>query len=74
MYSFNLSCLDFLKNGFNDISKFLLGSFVFIVAKIVKFEGAYHGAHDYCLVKGGSGAACLPDSLGIPVDSLPKIK
>lgn len=37
--------------------------------KIIKFEGAYHGAHDYCLVKGGSGAACLPDSLGIPVDT-----
>lgn len=37
--------------------------------KIVKFEGAYHGAHDYCLVKGGSGAACLPDSLGIPLDT-----
>lgn len=37
--------------------------------KIVKFEGAYHGAHDYCLVKGGSGAACLPDSLGVPVDT-----
>ena len=37
--------------------------------KIVKFEGAYHGAHDYCLVKGGSGAACLPDSLGIPIDT-----
>ena len=34
--------------------------------KIVKFEGAYHGAHDYVLVKSGSGAACLPDSLGIP--------
>jgi len=37
--------------------------------KIIKFEGAYHGAHDYCLVKGGSGAACLPDSLGIPLDT-----
>lgn len=37
--------------------------------KIVKFDGAYHGAHDYCLVKGGSGAACLPDSAGIPVDT-----
>lgn len=37
--------------------------------KIIKFEGAYHGAHDYCLVKGGSGAACLPDSLGIPKDT-----
>ncbi len=37
--------------------------------KIVKFEGAYHGAHDYCLVKGGSGAACLPDSAGIPIDT-----
>ena len=34
--------------------------------KIVKFEGAYHGAHDYVLVKGGSGAATLPDSPGIP--------
>ena len=37
--------------------------------KIVKFEGAYHGAHDYVLVKGGSGAATLPDSLGIPEDT-----
>ncbi|MGL4669688.1 MAG: glutamate-1-semialdehyde 2,1-aminomutase [Methanobacteriaceae archaeon] len=37
--------------------------------KIVKFEGAYHGAHDYCLVKSGSGAACLPDSKGIPKDT-----
>lgn len=37
--------------------------------KIIKFEGAYHGAHDYCLVKGGSGAACLPDSLGIPEET-----
>lgn len=37
--------------------------------KIVKFEGAYHGAHDYVLVKGGSGAATLPDSPGIPTDT-----
>ena len=37
--------------------------------KIVKFEGAYHGAHDYVLVKGGSGAATLPDSPGIPADT-----
>ena len=37
--------------------------------KIVKFEGAYHGAHDYVLVKGGSGAATLPDSPGIPKDT-----
>ncbi|KZX10377.1 glutamate-1-semialdehyde 2,1-aminomutase [Methanobrevibacter filiformis] len=37
--------------------------------KIVKFEGAYHGAHDYVLVKSGSGGACLPDSLGIPEDT-----
>lgn len=37
--------------------------------KIVKFEGAYHGAHDYCLVKGGSAATCLPDSAGIPIDT-----
>lgn len=31
--------------------------------KIVKFEGCYHGAHDYVLVKAGSGAA----HQGIPV-------
>jgi len=37
--------------------------------KIVKFEGSYHGAHDYVLVKSGSGAATLPDSLGIPEDT-----
>ena len=37
--------------------------------KIVKFEGAYHGAHDYVLVKGGSGAATSPDSEGIPEDT-----
>ena len=37
--------------------------------KIVKFEGSYHGAHDYVLVKSGSGAACLPDSAGIPVET-----
>ena len=34
--------------------------------KIVKFEGAYHGAHDYVLVKSESGAAAKPDSAGIP--------
>ncbi|MDD4593814.1 MULTISPECIES: glutamate-1-semialdehyde 2,1-aminomutase [Methanobrevibacter] len=34
--------------------------------KIVKFEGTYHGAHDYVLVKSGSGAATHPDSKGIP--------
>ncbi len=27
--------------------------------KIIKFEGCYHGAHDYALVKAGSGAAHL---------------
>jgi glutamate-1-semialdehyde 2,1-aminomutase len=37
--------------------------------KIIKFEGSYHGAHDYVLVKSGSGAACLPDSLGVPEDA-----
>ncbi len=36
--------------------------------KIVKFAGSYHGAHDYVLTKSGSGAATLPDSLGIPKD------
>lgn len=37
--------------------------------KIVKFEGAYHGAHDYCLVKSGSGAVSLPDCEGIPMET-----
>ncbi|MEE9610595.1 MAG: glutamate-1-semialdehyde 2,1-aminomutase [Desulfatiglandales bacterium] len=36
--------------------------------KILKFEGAFHGAHDYVLVKAGSGATThgVPNSLGIP--------
>jgi len=39
--------------------------------KIVKFEGCYHGAHDYVLVKAGSGATTFgaPDSLGIPEET-----
>ena len=41
IYSPNLSCLDFLKNGFNDFSKSLFGSFlvkldiIFCILKIV---------------------------------------
>ncbi len=36
--------------------------------KIIKFDGAYHGAHDYVLVKSGSGALThgIPNSAGIP--------
>lgn len=37
--------------------------------KIIKFEGAYHGAHDAVLVKSGSGAAGKPDSPGVPEES-----
>jgi glutamate-1-semialdehyde 2,1-aminomutase len=39
--------------------------------KIIKFEGCYHGAHDYVLVKAGSGATTFgtPDSLGIPEET-----
>lgn len=37
--------------------------------KIIKFEGAYHGAHDAVLVKSGSGAAGKPDSPGVPEDA-----
>ena len=37
--------------------------------KIIKFEGSYHGAHDYVLVQSGSGAAGLPDSPGVPEDT-----
>lgn len=41
-------------------------------SKIIKFEGCYHGAHDYVLVKAGSGASTFgtPDSLGIPNDTV----
>jgi len=40
--------------------------------KIVKFEGCYHGAYDYVLVKAGSGASKLvsPTSLGVPDDAV----
>jgi glutamate-1-semialdehyde 2,1-aminomutase len=39
--------------------------------KIIKFEGCYHGAHDYVLVKAGSGATTfgIPTSLGIPEET-----
>jgi len=39
--------------------------------KIVKFEGCFHGSHDYVLVKAGSGASTfgIPDSEGIPEDT-----
>ncbi len=39
--------------------------------KIVKFEGAFHGAHDYVLVKAGSGATThgVPTSLGVPEET-----
>lgn len=33
--------------------------------KVIKFDGGYHGAHDYVLVKAGSGAASLPASEGV---------
>lgn len=38
--------------------------------KIIKFEGSYHGAHDYVLVKSGSGAMGLPDSPGVPEETI----
>lgn len=37
--------------------------------KIIKFEGAYHGAHDAVLVKSGSGAVGKPDSPGVPEEA-----
>lgn len=37
--------------------------------KFIKFEGAYHGAHDAVLVKSGSGMAGKPDSPGVPEDA-----
>jgi len=40
--------------------------------KIMKFEGCYHGAHDYVLVKAGSGATTfgMPTSLGVPEETI----
>jgi glutamate-1-semialdehyde 2,1-aminomutase len=32
---------------------------------VIKFEGGYHGAHDYVLTKAGSGAASMPASEGV---------
>lgn len=39
--------------------------------KIIKFEGAFHGAHDYVLVKAGSGATThgVPTSAGVPEET-----
>lgn len=39
--------------------------------RIIKFEGAFHGAHDYVLVKAGSGATThgMPTSAGVPQDT-----
>lgn len=39
--------------------------------KFVKIEGAFHGAHDYVLVKAGSGATThgTPNSAGIPPET-----
>ena len=33
--------------------------------EVIKFEGGYHGAHDYVLVKAGSGMASMPASEGM---------
>ena len=37
-------------------------------ARVIKFEGLYHGHHDSLLIRAGSGAATIgvPDSLGVP--------
>jgi glutamate-1-semialdehyde 2,1-aminomutase len=36
---------------------------------VIKFEGGYHGAHDYVLTKAGSGAASMPASEGVLEDA-----
>ncbi len=36
---------------------------------VIKFDGGYHGAHDYVLAKAGSGAASLPASEGVLEDA-----
>lgn len=33
--------------------------------RVIKFEGGYHGAHDYVLAKAGSGATSMPASEGV---------
>jgi glutamate-1-semialdehyde 2,1-aminomutase len=33
--------------------------------EVIKFEGGYHGAHDYVLVRAGSGMASMPASEGV---------
>lgn len=42
--------------------------------KVVKFEGAFHGAHDTVLVKAGSGATTygVPKSAGVPEEATRK--
>ena len=37
--------------------------------KVIKFDGGYHGAHDYVLARAGSGAAGLPASEGVLEES-----
>jgi glutamate-1-semialdehyde 2,1-aminomutase len=36
---------------------------------VIKFDGGYHGAHDYVLAKAGSGAASAPASEGVLEDA-----
>ena len=36
---------------------------------VIKFEGGYHGAHDYVLAKAGSGAASMSASEGVLEDA-----
>lgn len=36
---------------------------------VIKFDGGYHGAHDYVLAKAGSGAAGAPASEGVLEDA-----
>lgn len=36
---------------------------------VIKFDGGYHGAHDYVLARAGSGAAGLPASEGVLEES-----
>jgi glutamate-1-semialdehyde 2,1-aminomutase len=36
---------------------------------VIKFDGGYHGAHDYVLAKAGSGAASMPASEGVLEDA-----
>jgi glutamate-1-semialdehyde 2,1-aminomutase len=65
----SLECVRFVNSGTEATMSALRVARAFTNrAKIVKFEGCYHGHADFLLVRAGSGVATLglPDSPGVP--------